>query len=111
LETTLVVCMGEFGRAPLVAVEKTFAGSSPGRKHWAATYSIVMAGAGVRGGKVLGASDKRGAYPATVAYSPADVTATIFAALGIDPHGHYRDALDRPFQVCDGKAIRGVYEA
>src|SRR5262249_42905404 len=111
LDTTLVVCMGEFGRAPLVALEKTFAGSTPGRKHWAATYSIVMAGAGVRGGKVLGASDKRGAYPATVAYSPADVTATLFSALGINPHSHYRDALDRPFPVADGKVIRGVYEA
>jgi hypothetical protein len=111
LETTLVVCMGEFGRAPLVALEKTFAGSSPGRKHWAATYSIVMAGARVRGGKVLGASDRRGAYPATVAYGPGDVAATIFSALGVDPHGHYRDALDRPFQVAEGRLIRGVYQA
>jgi len=109
LETTLVVCMGEFGRAPLVALEKTFAGSSPGRKHWAATYSIVMAGAGVRGGMVLGASDRRGAYPATTAYSPCDVAATVFSALGIDPEGHYRDALDRPFQTSEGRPIRAVY--
>ena len=49
--TTLVVCMGEFGRAPLVALEPRFAGTTPGRKHWAAVYSIVLAGAGVaRGG-------------------------------------------------------------
>jgi hypothetical protein len=110
LETTLVVCMGEFGRAPLVALEKTFAGSSPGRKHWGAVYSIVMAGAGVTRGKVLGASDRLGAYPATVAYSPADVAATIFSALGIDPAGHFRDALDRPYAIGEGKVMRGVYE-
>ena len=109
LETTLVVCMGEFGRAPLVALEKNFAGSSPGRKHWAGVYSIVMAGAGVCRGKVLGASDRLGAYPSTPAYSPADVAATIFAALGIDPAGHYRDALDRPYAISEGKVMRGVY--
>lgn len=43
MESTLVVCMGEFGRAPLVALERNFAGSSPGRKHWANVYSIVLA--------------------------------------------------------------------
>ena len=92
LDSTLVVCMGEFGRAPRVALERNFAGASPGRKHWAAVYSIVLAGAGVQGGKVVGASDRLGAYPATPAHSPADVAATIFEALGIDPAGHYRDA-------------------
>src|SRR5207302_1866989 len=51
LETTLVIGMGEFGRAPLVAREATFAGTYPGRKHWGACYSIVLAGAGVAGGR------------------------------------------------------------
>jgi hypothetical protein len=46
-----------------------------------------------------------------VAYGPGDVAATIFSALGIDPQGHYRDALDRPFPVAEGKPIRGAYEA
>jgi len=111
LDSTLVVCMGEFGRAPRVALERNFAGASPGRKHWASVYSIVFAGAGVRGGKVLGASDRLGAYPATPPYSPADVAATLFASLGIDPASHYRDALDRPFRIVEGKPIRGLYEA
>jgi hypothetical protein len=110
LESTLVLCMGEFGRAPLVALEKTFAGSSPGRKHWAAVYSIVAAGGGVRGGKVLGSSDKIGAYPASPSWSPADVSATIFDALGIDPEGFYRDALDRPVRVSEGRVLRPLYE-
>jgi hypothetical protein len=109
LDTTLVVCMGEFGRAPLVALERTFAGSTPGRKHWGAVYSIALAGAGVRGGKVIGASDRRGAYPTTQAYSPADVSATIFDAIGIDPTGHYKDALDRPYRVSEGKVIAELY--
>ncbi len=110
LETTLVVCLGEFGRAPRVALEKNFAGATPGRKHWAAVYSIVLAGAGVGRGKVLGASDRRGAYPATTPYSPTDVAATLLAALGIDPQGHYRDGLGRPFQAIEGKVIRALYE-
>ena len=59
LDSTLVVCMGEFGRAPLVALERNFAGASPGRKHWAAVYSIVLAGAGVprrQGARRLGSA-------------------------------------------------------
>ncbi|MFO0842941.1 MAG: DUF1501 domain-containing protein [Gemmataceae bacterium] len=110
LDSTLVVCMGEFGRAPRVALEKTFAGSTPGRKHWAACYSIVAAGAGVTPGKVVGASDRSAAYPVTPAYSPGDVAATLFHALGLDPAGHYRDALDRPIRLAEGKPMRALYE-
>jgi hypothetical protein len=109
LESTLVVCMGEFGRAPRVARERNFAGTSPGRKHWAAVYSVVFAGAGVCRGKVLGASDRLGAYPATASFSPCDIAATIFSSLGLDPSSHYRDALDRPLRVCEGSPIRGLY--
>jgi hypothetical protein len=63
LDETLVVCMGEFGRAPLVALEPRFDGATPGRKHWAATYSIVFAGAGVTPGSVVGQSDRHAGYP------------------------------------------------
>jgi hypothetical protein len=109
LDSTLVVCMGEFGRAPRVALEKNFAGSTPGRKHWAAVYSIVAAGAGVGRGGVLGSSDRLGAYPRSHPVSPADVAATLFAALGIDPGGHFRDPLDRPYRISEGKPIQGLY--
>ncbi|MEZ6127186.1 MAG: DUF1501 domain-containing protein [Planctomycetaceae bacterium] len=109
LNDTLVICMGEFGRAPLVALEKNFAGSSPGRKHWSWVYSIAMAGAGVTGGSVVGASDSRGAYPAVDPYGPWDVMATVFSALGIDPHQEYRDPLNRPFRVCEGKVMEAIY--
>ena len=109
LETTLVVCMGEFGRAPLVAVESKFKGASPGRKHWAAAYSIVMAGAGVHGGATIGATDRQAAYPISTKYAPWDVTATIFHALGIDPAGHFYDSSNRPYPISAGQPIAALY--
>jgi hypothetical protein len=109
LDETLVVCMGEFGRAPRVALEPRFAGATPGRKHWAAVYSIVFAGAGVARGGVVGSSDRIGAYPAGVSYGPRDVAATLLAALGIDPASHYTDPAGRPYVVSTGKPIAAVY--
>jgi hypothetical protein len=109
LETTLVVCMGEFGRAPRVALEPNFAGASPGRKHWAAVYSVVLAGAGVARGGVYGASDRHAGHPATPPVGPWDLAATIFHALGIDPASHYEDATGRPYPLTIGQPIAGVY--
>lgn len=109
LEQTLVICMGEFGRAPRVALEKNFAGSSPGRKHWASVYSIVAAGAGVGRGTIVGGSDRHSAEPVTKRFGPWDVAATMFSALGIDPRGHFVDALQRPFPITVGNAIDELY--
>jgi hypothetical protein len=109
LDTTLVVCLGEFGRAPVVALESKFAGASPGRKHWASAYSIVVAGAGVRGGSTIGATDRHAAYPISTKYGPWDVTATIFHALGIDPTGHFFDSLNRPYPISSGQSITGLW--
>lgn len=109
LEDTLVICMGEFGRAPLVALEPRFAGATPGRKHWSWVYSVAFAGAGVQRGAIVGSSDPRGAYPITEAYGPWDIVATIFSSLGIDPHGHYYDPVERPIRICDGQVIRSLY--
>lgn len=109
LDETLVLCMGEFGRAPLVALEPRFAGASPGRKHWAAAYSIAAAGAGVSRGAVLGKSDRMGAYPASEKYAPWDVAATMFSALGINPATHYTDPTGRPYQISEGRPIAGLY--
>ncbi|MCA9059996.1 MAG: DUF1501 domain-containing protein [Planctomycetaceae bacterium] len=110
LESTLVICLGEFGRAPLVAVEKNFAGAAPGRKHWSWVYSIAMAGAGIARGSIVGESDERGAYPRTEQFGPWDTVATIFSALGIDPHQVYRDPLDRPVRICEGNVITAAYQ-
>lgn len=109
LESTLVVCMGEFGRAPRVAIEKSFAGESPGRKHWGGVYSIVTAGAGIRPGLVYGSSDRMGAYPQSQMTCPEDITATMFSALGVDPAGHFTDPLKRPFPISTGEPLSGLY--
>jgi hypothetical protein len=109
LETTLVVCMGEFGRAPRVALEPGFAGNIPGRKHWAGAYSVLFAGAGIPGGRIVGASDRIAAYPTTAPYSPCDLAATMFHALGVDPAGHYHDLSDRPYVVSPGRVISELF--
>lgn len=110
LDETLVVCMGEFGRAPKVALEKNFKGTSPGRKHWAAAYSIIMAGAGVGKGHIVGATDRMGGYVKGKTYGPWDVAATLFAALGIDPSSHYTDSNGRPYAITTGKPIDEIYQ-
>ncbi len=109
LEQTLVVCMGEFGRAPLVALEPRFAGSTPGRKHWAAAYSIVMAGAGISRGAAYGASDRHGAYVRNNPVGPWDIAATMFSALGVDPAQELHDRTGRPFALSTGKPVTGLY--
>jgi hypothetical protein len=109
LDETLVVCMGEFGRAPRVALEPKFAGATPGRKHWASAYSIVVAGAGVKRGTVVGATDRMGGEVVTERYGPWDVAATMFHALGIDPSGHYTDTLSRPLAITTGEPIAALY--
>jgi hypothetical protein len=110
LEQTLVVCMGEFGRAPRIALEKKFAGATPGRKHWATVYSLVMAGAGVKRGAILGSSDRLGGEPTSERYGPWDVAATMFSALGIDPHSNYTDAFGRPYAITEGRPIAALYQ-
>jgi hypothetical protein len=76
LATTLVVAVGEFGRSPKI-------NDRAGREHHSQCYSALLAGGGVRGGRVVGTSDRRGERPADRAFSPADVGATILARLGV----------------------------
>jgi uncharacterized protein (DUF1501 family) len=78
LASTLVVAAGEFGRTPQV-------NARGGREHWPSVWSILMAGGGVRGGQVIGASDAHGAEPRDRPIQPAEVVATMYHALGIDP--------------------------
>lgn len=109
LDDTLVICMGEFGRAPIVALEPRFAGATPGRKHWASVYSIAFAGAGVSRGKIVGKSDRFAAYPDDKSFGPWDVAATIYSALGISPSSHFRDLTNRPIELASGQVIRELY--
>lgn len=81
LESTLVVLVGEFGRTPRISR----GGSAIGRDHWANCYSAMLAGAGVRGGAVYGASDSQAAYVRDRPVSPEDFAATLLQALDISP--------------------------
>ena len=102
LDTTLVIALGEFGRTPQI-------NPGGGRDHWSGVFSAVFAGAGVRGGQVIGASDDQAAYPATRGWYPADLGATIFTALGIDPQSTMTDRLGRPHAVNAGQVITPLY--
>jgi hypothetical protein len=103
LDTTLVIIVGEFGRTPTIS---PLAGQTvPGRHHWAGGYTAVFAGAGVRGGQVIGKTDKKGAYPTTVPWSPSDIGATVYASLGIDPNSDIHDRLGRPYRLNQGKVM------
>ncbi len=109
LDETLVVSMGEFGRALRVAFEANFKGASPGRKHWSACYSVMLAGAGIKRGAVVGRSDGSAAYPRSEKFGPWDLTATIFSALGLDPTSHFTDTLGRRFPISTGRPIETIY--
>jgi hypothetical protein len=101
LERTLVVVMGEFGRSPKIN------GNSGGRDHWNFCYSLLMAGGGIKGGYVHGASDRIGGRPSSNPVTPADVIATIYECLGIPTDLEMNDRLGRPFQLVPwGSPIR-----
>jgi hypothetical protein len=102
LDETLVVCLGEFGRTPKI-------NSAAGRDHWAACNSVVLAGGGVRGGHVHGASDRAAAYPATTPISPDDLAATIYHTLGIDPHTEIHDRLGRPLPLANARPLSELF--
>ncbi len=107
LDQTLVVCVGEFGRTPRIS---PLAGQKiPGRHHWAPGYTAVFAGAGIRGGQVIGKTDSIGAYPVTVPFHPNDMGATIYKALGIEPHSMIPDRLARPRHLNQGKVMDVLY--
>jgi hypothetical protein len=100
LDTTLVVMVGEFGRAPKIAYA--------GRDHWPSCYSAMIAGGGIRGGTVYGASDKSGAYVDTAPVSPEDFGATLYHALGIPPETRFGpDGFSQ--QVSAGKPVLDLF--
>jgi hypothetical protein len=101
LDETLVVWMGDMGRTPRI-------NNGAGRDHWSFCYSVVLAGGGIRGGQVYGSSDRSAAYPSTGQVSPADVAATIYHCLGIDPRTHTQDQQGRPLVVSAGTPLRAL---
>jgi hypothetical protein len=105
LETTLVLVLTEFGRAPQIGRTFQNSGGPGGRDHWSNCFSVLLAGGGVRGGQTYGCSDAKGAYPAEKGSSPADLTATVYRALGIDPHVTLHDAQGQAHQLCPGNPL------
>ena len=95
LERTVVAIMGEFGRSPKI-------NGNAGRDHWNFCYSLLLAGGGFKAGYVHGASDKIGARPSRNPVSPAEIVATIYTCLGIDPTQELTDRLGRPFPLVPG---------
>ena len=95
LDETLVVVMSEMGRTPNV-------NPAGGRDHWTYCYGALFAGAGIRGGTVYGASDAQAAFVKDKPVSTADVCATIYQCLGIDPDLPVQDQSGRPVPIARG---------
>jgi len=102
LETTLVVAMGEFGRTPKI-------NGDGGRDHWPDCYTVLLAGGGVQGGAVYGASDRMGAFPARDPVTPGDLAATIFWRFGINPAAEIHDHLGRPHRLAAGEPLTRLF--
>ena len=98
LDETLVVVMGEFGRSPRI-------NEGGGRDHWGAVFSVALAGAGVPGGQIIGASDRQGGQVQDRPVRPSDLAASMLHLLGIDPLTEFQDSLQRPRAAIDGGTI------
>jgi hypothetical protein len=102
LDETLVVCMGEMGRTPKI-------NANQGRDHWGAAQSVLLAGGGVRGGQVYGATDRHAAYVKDNPVRPEDLLATVYTALGIDPDSEVHDRERRPYRITEGKPVSALF--
>jgi hypothetical protein len=103
LTDTLLLALGEFGRTPKI-------NKDVGRDHWGPAASLLFAGAGVRGGQVIGQTDKQGAYVTRRPIAPADVAWTVYEAVGVDPTRHLQAADGRPVEILDkGEVIKELY--
>jgi hypothetical protein len=102
LDETLVAVAGDFGRTPKI-------NATAGRDHWASCYTQLLAGGGIRGGTVYGASDKNAAYVKDRPISPGDFHATILHAFGLAPDATILDPLARPNRISEGTPIEALF--
>src|SRR5262245_40769570 len=110
LDSTLVVWMGEFGRTPRMGVQfSNNTNNVGGRDHWCNCYSVVLAGGGVRGGRVIGSSDGSGGYPRERPVHVSDLAATIYHALGVDPRAQLQDIQGQLRYICDGNPVLELF--
>jgi len=101
LDETLVIVTGEFGRTPKI-------NKDAGRDHWGPVMSLLIAGGGVKGGRVIGASDRSGAQPAADRQTPENLAATIYSALGIPRDTTWHDTEGRPHELYRAHPIAGL---
>ncbi|HVX13267.1 MAG TPA: DUF1501 domain-containing protein [Pirellulales bacterium] len=101
IDTTLVVMTGEFGRTPKI-------NKDAGRDHWGPAMTSLFAGGGVRGGTVIGATDKLAAYPVSAPQTPENLAATIYRTLGIPSTANWRDVDGRAYELCRAPPIAGL---
>ncbi|MEE3370963.1 MAG: DUF1501 domain-containing protein [Planctomycetota bacterium] len=94
LDDVVIYCSGEFGRTPLM-------NGHAGRDHWSNCFTVMLAGGGIQGGRVVGASEKHGGGVKERLATPLDVIATIYHALGIPLGTHYEDSTGRPVSIVD----------
>ena len=107
LETTLVVVCSEFGRTPKIfRLGQDY--KLPGRDHWGATQSILLAGGGVQGGRVVGKTDRIGAYPIDDPLTPQNLAATVYNTLGIPRDAYWHDVVGRRYDVYEADPIPGL---
>ena len=107
LDDTLILWTGEMGRTPRVgqSVVGGAGAGKDGRDHWANCFTSVLAGGGIKGGVVHGSSDRYAAYPSLNPTKPADLAATVYHSLGIDPHHQIIDKFNRPVSLTEGEII------
>jgi uncharacterized protein (DUF1501 family) len=103
LGTTLVLAAGEFGRTPEL-------NPRGGRDHWPGCWTVLFAGAGIGGGRVVGASDARAAEPRERPVSPAELAATVYRALGIDPQRTLPGSDGSPVPLADSAPIEELFQ-
>jgi hypothetical protein len=97
LKTTLVVALGEFGRTPKIS--KLPSAKLPGRDHWSSAMSVLVAGGGIRGGQLIGATDRNGYAAVERVLSPENFASSIYRKLGIDPGKMYQTPQGRPVHL------------
>ena len=109
LDETLVVVSSEMGRKPRIGDPRSGGQSGAGRDHWTACQSILLAGGGIRGGQVYGASDRRAEYPFDNVVGPEHIARTVYHAMAIDDL-HAVDREGRPFHLLDdGRALTELF--
>ena len=110
LKETMVIAIGEFGRSPRLGVSTSGNGNAPdGRDHWPYCYTSLIAGAGIRRGALYGKSDATASSPAENPVHPIQILATVYHALGIDPHTIVYNHLNQPRELVQAEPVTALF--